>query len=343
MIRDYVTRLSVLQDAMLKELEDFDDLKKEEYTTSQAAEMILKYESLIKSHQVCMNHGNRGLKVKWIKSNALDACDTLDIVHNEDIQRSESEKQELVENLEFLLRSVDWLYEFKKKFRSSVKSAHKVMMEQDDVRRDQTIEENAMNYDEMSQPNTNNRQQPNIEGTATTKDKLLNKTKQLSANLIRGNQILQSAVLQSDLNMDELQEQTNSLSKMNDKYMQFETVFMKTSQLVKKLEKASHQEKRDVYLALGFLCVCVSWVLWRRIFKMPVKIALWLTFKFFKGILVTIGLAKNVASSTQRVLAPPVTAFIESTTTFITTTETADTIEQAVNEAMSRIISHDEL
>lgn len=153
--------------------------------------------------------------------------------------------------------------------------------------------------------------------------------------------------------MDELRAQTNSLTQIDDKYTQFETVFKKTADLVKVLENASHQEKRDVYLSLGFLLCCISWVLWRRIFKLPVKLGLWLLFKFFKGILVTLGLVKSYAGSSSSLQAPSLVlnAPILATTTTSSATSVepfasvsaVSSIQRAVDEAVDRIVSHDEL
>lgn len=346
MLEGYNDRVASLQSAMLNELEKLSAGKSSAdgtaHTATQAADMILEYESALKTIEVCLNNGHRGLRVTWAKSNALDTCDSLEIVQNEVTQGNELERTQVVDELELLLRSVDWLFEYKRRVRTAIKDSHRKIAEQQDLKRDESIEHNAVQYEKQSA-------QPHPEAyeakpSGTTKDKLLSRTKQLSANLIRGNQVLQSAVLQSDLNFDELQEQSSSLSKINDKYTQLDTVFVRTSQLVKTLEKASHQERRDVYLALGFLCACVSWVLWRRIFRLPVRLALWLTFRFFKGILMTIGLVKK--ASPTKMMAPPVSVLWTATTSTasaIGTPSATDTIEQAVDEAINRIFTHDEL
>lgn len=341
-IKIYADRVSALQDALLKELETLNDgelsADLESHTGVQAADMVLEYESLLRTMQVCLNTAQRGFQVKWTKSSSLDACDSLEIAQNEEFEETDAERAQVAQDVEYLLRSIDWLFEYKNRLRNAIKEGHQKKIELQEIAGDQSIEDNLVNYEtQYQQLRSDVHPQPRADGT--TKDKLLSKTKQLSANLIRGNQVLQSAVLQSDLNLDELREQSSSLSKINDKYTQLDTVFTKTSQLVKTLEKASHQEKRDVYFALGFLCMCVSWVLWRRIFKLPVKLALWLTFKFFKGILVTIGLVKDVSAA--KIAAPPI-SFLQTTTT-TASTPTTETIEQAIDEAMGRIFDHDEL
>lgn len=340
MVGIYRERLETLQRAMLAELEKVNDratyLQHEGSSAKEVADMILEYESLLKTIQVCLNNGYRGLQVTWKRSTRADSYDSLEIEHNGEIDKTA--RSGMVLDLEFLLRCIDWLFEYQQKFSTTAKEAHKAVAEQNYLKRGESIEVNAVSYDMTAKHAASDNVQ-----AKTTKDKLLSKTKQVSANLIRGNQVLQSAVLQSDLNLDELKEQTQSLSQANEKYSQLETVFAKTSQLVKTLENASHQEKRDVYLALGFMSLCVTWVLWRRIFKIPVKLFLWLVFRFFKAILVTIGLVKKVPIRPHEVMAPPAVLLEAATTTATPTDIVLDTIEQAVNEAMSRILTHDEL
>lgn len=339
-MESYKKRLEVLQNSMLSELLKVKNGQShspfEGYSAKEAADMILEYETLIRTVQVCLNNSYRGLRVTWRKSTAADSYDSLEMEQNGEIEGIA--KSKIVEEVEFLLRCIDWLFEYRQNYSVALREAHTAVAEQDHARRGESIEANAVQFDKSTSGSEEKGLSFDSRG-ATTKDRLLNKTKQVSANLIRGNQVLQSAVLQSDLNLDELREQTNSLAQVNDKYTQLETVFVKTGQLVKALDKASHQEKRDVYLALGFMCLCVSWVLWRRIFKIPVKLFFWLAFRFFKGILVAIGLVRKVPIKPHRVMAPPVT-FLE---TVSTTSTTIGNIEQAVDEAMSRILTHDEL
>ncbi|CAI4426374.1 CBM_collapsed_G0016620.mRNA.1.CDS.1 [Saccharomyces cerevisiae] len=94
-------------------------------------------------------------------------------------------------------------------------------------------------------------------------------------------------------------------------------------------------------------------ILWRRIFKLPVKLGLWLLFKFFKGILVTLGLVKSYAGSSSSLQAPSLVlnAPILATTTTSSATSVepfasvsaVSSIQRAVDEAVDRIVSHDEL
>ncbi|GCE97276.1 protein transport protein sec20 [Zygosaccharomyces mellis] len=311
------------------------------------SEMIIKFESLLKAAVVCLNYEKRFLKLYWTKT-----------IHGMSLQvvnQEPDQYQTVLKEVVQLVNFTDWLTEYKLKLKDFIRKSHHEALAQVDSKRDEAIEQKALEWESQQQPHANDKATATTTKPANTSDQVLSKTRQVSTNLIRGNQILQAGVLQSDLNLDELKQQTSSLSQMNDKYSQLGFVFDKTSQLMKGLEKASHQEKRDVYLSLGFLCLCITWVLWRRIFKLPCKLMLWILFRFFKAILITIGLVRPQNSAS----VPP----IMGTTAISTTSATSGTIspsspipkswntpsanteslEHAVDQAMDRIFSHDEL
>ncbi|QHS72675.1 Sec20p [Saccharomyces paradoxus] len=314
---------------------------------------ISDFESVLKCSIVEMTYTYPELKLQWEKSPKYDQCDKLHVAKL-DKQMDEDIYAQLVEGLDSVLQFVDWFYCYRLKTKEILRQHHKRDLAWNDEERDRAIKFHAVDYDKLHQGALSSQSLASTSmEKASTRDKLLSKTKQLTNNLMRGNQILQSGILQSDLNLDELRAQTNSLTQIDDKYTQFETVFKKTADLVKVLENASHQEKRDVYLSLGFLICCVSWVLWRRIFKLPVKLGLWLLFKFFKGILVTLGLVKSYAASSSSPQAPSLVLnapFLATTTTSsaapvepFASVSAVSSIQRAVDEAMGRIVSHDEL
>ncbi|SJM83402.1 related to protein transport protein SEC20 [Zygosaccharomyces bailii] len=349
----YAQELRSLQTPMMQELSEIRSGKADE-KQSRTSETIIEFESLLKAAVVCLNQETRFLKVHWYKKPDGTGLRVV----NDAPEQYNSILKEVVQLVDF----TDWLTEYKRKLKECIRHAHAEGLAQVDSKRDAAIQSNAMDLEVQGSPTTARDTTANFK--PTKKDQLLNKTKQVSANLIRGNQILQAGVLQSDLNLDELKQQTSSLSRMNEKYSQLGTVFDKTSQLVKTLERASRQEKRDVYLSLGFLCMCVAWVLWRRIFKLPCKIALWILFRFFKTILAGVGLVTQKRATAVPVLATPSKIEVSATTTSIgsiakttsttgiasiastATTETtsgSQALEQAIDEAMGRIFPHDEL
>lgn len=342
MVLQKLEALETQEDSLLAKLEELEidhrevNEKEESNFTTQIADMIMKYESQLKAATLSMNYAHRGLKVKWLRMAEKNDCNTLAILQNDQEIRNPDENEAIVTSLKELLRMIDWISQFRIKFRETMKKRHLNKIIARDYRRDEMIEENLEQYKGVKVE-----EQKTEFGHSTTKDKLLNKTKHLSSKLLKGSQILQSGILQSDLNLDELRQQTHNLTTVNDKYTQFESVFLKTNQLVKTLEKASHREKRDVYIALGFLCLSAAWVLWRRIFKLPIKLVLFVLFRFFKGILATMGFVSKISSANKKILAVPVR--IPETAQLPVTKPSIDSIEHAVEEAMNRILSHDEL
>ncbi|CCC71921.1 hypothetical protein NCAS_0I02530 [Naumovozyma castellii] len=297
------------------------------------SELVVEFESLVRSLIVAMNQEYNGLslnsKIDFTSEvNYLD--DTLKIGQG---KRGDGR---LLVMFDELIRFSNWIVEFKRQLQRDVVQSYMGAMDQRELQRDEAIESHVQQEQEQEQPDRYERVQFD-HGTTSTKDKLLKTTRRVTHNLVRGNQILQSGLLQSDLNLDELKQQTHSLQQADDKYSQLETVFRKTNSLVKTLERSSHREKRDVYAALLFLACCVGWVLWRRVFRLPVRLTLWLLFRFFRGTLSAAGVVKSISSSTSSTVATVAAATI----TAITSDDRA--VEIAVDEALSRLVAHDEL
>ncbi|CCE66268.1 hypothetical protein TPHA_0P01100 [Tetrapisispora phaffii CBS 4417] len=324
--------------------------------------IIINYESKLKELIVSLNNEYRGFKINWQKSMTYDYPDELTIVQFNEEYMTGKTKLELQNIIDNLVCNVDWFSEYKKDFKETIKQMNDKNASEIDEKRERIIKSHLiesqndnLTNNEVNDANTDSRAKMSWtfeDKGVTSKSKLLNTTKKLTNNLIKGNQILQSSVLQSDLNLDELRQQTSSMQIMNDKYLQFEIVFNKTSQLVRRLEKASQQEKRDVYLSLGFLAMCIFWILWRRVFKVPVKIGLWIVFKFFKYILVSIGFVKKVSNTinsdiiSDEIINTIASTIVSTTVSNITGTISSDienNIEQVVDAAMDRILAHDEL
>ncbi|EDO17962.1 hypothetical protein Kpol_1054p7 [Vanderwaltozyma polyspora DSM 70294] len=350
----YIDRLTKIKESLLDELQrlsrDSKELEEEHdlsVQTDHVAAIIVDFEDLLSCSIVNINQFYKGFRVEWIKSLDINQCDTLRIM---ELEESVQNKDLILAEYDLLLGLVDWFSEFKNNLNIIIKQRHIKNIQQIDSKRDRAIELHLISETSGSETqdegtedggSRKKRSWSFTDKGATSKDKLLKSTKKLTGSLIRGNQILQSSILQSDLNLDELKLQTDMLTQMNNKYSQFETIFNKTSQLVKSLERASKQEKRDVYFSLGFLVVCISWVLWRRIFKLPVKLGIWLLFNFFKSILVSIGLVQKLTNASTTTTTE---ISIATNTLTSTTIQTAiKSVENAVDEAMQRIMSHDEL
>lgn len=153
-------------------------------------------------------------------------------------------------------------------------------------------------YETPSSENTHDRDDANSGSVdqsqkLTSADKAKQTNKKITSSLIRSNQVLRGSVLQTELNIEELDTQTSLLDELNEKFEIVNTVLNQSNKLIKIVESSSSQEKKQVYYSLGFLAVCIAWVLWKRIIRGPLKLLLWIWFKFFKTLLFSTGLAKR--------------------------------------------------
>lgn len=144
-------------------------------------------------------------------------------------------------------------------------------------------------------------------------DKLKNKNKQITNSLIRSNQILKSTVLQTDLNLEEIYIQGSMLTELNDKFDILDTLLTQSSKIMKLIEKNGSKEKRRVYMSLGFLVLCISWVIWKRLIRGPLKLVLWIWFSFFKKILFTTGMVRRKKIVFDQPIFEEVTSVLSST------------------------------
>lgn len=334
-------------------MENIDELQNKllrclETEVDNTSELLLQMNSMIKMMIIQFNQQNKFCKIVWSPSNDSQGNDNIEL-EGECKDNSKEDGRSVKDQIALIVQAINWNNGFKKALKDTIKKEHDDKLLQIDNLRNQTIEEQLIMFkeDNETQKGSNSHKL-----NSSTKGQLLSKTKQLTNNLIKSNGYLQSSILQSDLNLDDLKQQTSLLNKVNENYSQLEVVFTKTNQLVKTLNNASNKEKRDVYISIGVLCLAIAWVFWRRILKIPTKLLLWLMFKFFKGILLSLGLVKRYSKEN---IIPPVpeaiSSSIGSTVSEIIATGISesldtlktDTIQEAVEEAMSRIIAHDEL
>lgn len=167
-------------------------------------------------------------------------------------------------------------------------------------------------------------------------DKLKNKNKQITNSLIRSNQILKSTVLQTDLNLEEIYIQGNMLTELNDKFDILDTLLTQSSKIMKLIEKNGSKEKRRVYMSLGFLALCISWVIWKRLIRGPLKLVLWIWFSFFKKILFTTGVVSRKKIVFDQPIFEEVTSVLSST--HATSNQLTDATE-TLNSVLSSIES----
>lgn len=115
----------------------------------------------------------------------------------------------------------------------------------------------------------------------TVEDQILSHNKSITSTLQATRNLMSTSVVQTELNIESLDAQTKDLSQLNDKLIDLSVVIDRSKQVVKFIEKQDREDKRRIYLSMGFFALCCAWIIWRRILKLPVKIMLWTFFKLF--------------------------------------------------------------
>lgn len=116
----------------------------------------------------------------------------------------------------------------------------------------------------------------------TIQDQILSHNKSITSTLQSTRQLMSTSIVQTELNIDSVEQQTKDLSNLNDKFTDFESLLSKSKNIVRFIEKQDRKDKNNIYLSIGFLLLCSAWVIWRRLLKMPIKFFMWSLFKIFR-------------------------------------------------------------
>ncbi|KAL6930367.1 uncharacterized protein HGUI_01555 [Hanseniaspora guilliermondii] len=198
--------------------------------------------------------------------------------------------EEMYNKLDFIIENYSFLQHWERYFQGAV-SENVISVPKSENTKDKVLKKFEKFKEDFQNENGEVFTDVNEKATAEVfEDKLKDKNKQITSSLIRSNQILKSTVLQTDLNLEEIYIQGNMLTELNDKFDILDTLLTQSSKIMKLIEKNGSKEKRRVYMSLGFLAFCISWVVWKRLIRGPLKLVLWLWFNFFKKILSTTGL-----------------------------------------------------
>lgn len=108
---------------------------------------------------------------------------------------------------------------------------------------------------------------------------VLTQNKSITHALRATRTMMNTSLMQSELNIESLDQQTKDVSRFDDMLTNFQSLLLKSKQIVKFIERQDRQDKNRIYLSIGFFLLCCAWVLWRRIFKLPVKILIWTLLK----------------------------------------------------------------
>lgn len=111
---------------------------------------------------------------------------------------------------------------------------------------------------------------------------ILEHNKSITASLQNTRQLMTTSILQTELNIDSLDQQTKDLTTYDSLIVDFGETLKKSKNIVRFIEKQDRLDKRRIYISIGFLLACCAWVLWRRVLKLPVKLLLWSLLKIFR-------------------------------------------------------------
>jgi protein transport protein SEC20 len=178
--------------------------------------------------------------------------------------------------------------------------------------------------------------------------KIMNTTRKITSKLVQSSQILQSSLVQSQLNIGELEIQGDSLTYLADKNDLVGGILTKSEGFIQDIRLSSIKDKKRMYYALGFFALCVTKVFWGRAFKYPVWIIWRLFWYVVRMVLATFGLFSRhhgdgpldvlETSSLEDIITATVEMISETTEDLVKkivdTVSTTDTLE----EALGRII-----
>ncbi|ANB11438.1 Sec20p [Sugiyamaella lignohabitans] len=188
----------------------------------------------------------------------------------------------------------------------------------------------------------------------STQDMLVSKSEDITAKLRHVHQMAQTEVVKSSLNIDELDYSTKTLRELEHKYSAFDVMLNGSQRLVRHLEEADKWDRIYMLASLGFLALVVAWILWRRIFKAPTMLVLWVMLKFFRLVRPSPSDIVNAKSSiftapvaeTQEIAASAVSSSSELASasgtvldSISSVTETADELIETLASVLSEAVS----
>ncbi|CUM65618.1 uncharacterized protein PRCAT00003266001 [Priceomyces carsonii] len=123
---------------------------------------------------------------------------------------------------------------------------------------------------------------PEKASTETVEDQILFQNKKITSSLQSTRHLLSSSILQTELNIDSLDQQSKDLGDLNNQLFKLSDILTKSSQVVKFIEKQDRNDKRRIYMSIYFFIACCSWVIWKRILRIPTKFFLWSLLRVFR-------------------------------------------------------------
>lgn len=79
----------------------------------------------------------------------------------------------------------------------------------------------------------------------------------------------ETEALVSGINLETLEESTNTLRTLHDRYGGQNVLLKSSKALIRHMELADRQDRYMMFAAFGFLGLVIAWIVWRRILKAP--------------------------------------------------------------------------
>lgn len=158
----------------------------------------------------------------------------------------------------------------------------------------------------------------------------------ITSSLQKSRDMLSTTILQSELNIDAIDQQTKDLSKLNESFIQFGDLLSKSKGIIKFIEKQDKQDRQRIYLSMGFFILCCCWVLYRRVLRRPLKILFWSLFKIFNIFNWILGTGSRVKTTDVDV---DTLSVIISTTAAVVSTILTDLPDDSFTETLEEIVS----
>ncbi|KAG7194494.1 Protein transport protein sec20 [Scheffersomyces spartinae] len=187
------------------------------------------------------------------------------------------------------------------------------------------------------------RKDKNGEGSKETLEhQILAHNKKITTSLQSTRQLMSTSIVQTELNLESLDQQTKDLSNLNDQLFTVSDILNKSGKIVKFIEKQDRKDKRRIYYSIFFFASCCAWVIWKRILKTPVKIFLWSTFKMFRLVNWAVS-SKNINNKEVAVDVDSLSVVATVTSVIASSITLASLVSSSISELLLQVVSSIEM
>lgn len=204
----------------------------------------------------------------------------------------------------------------------------------EDLKRSKYTRESVTKDDDAGDNNGS----PQVEPVISQDAKIMNTTRRITSKLHQSSQVLQSSLMQSHLNLEELEIQGDSLARFADRNDFVGGVLTRSEGFINDIRLSSVRDKKRMYYAIGFFGVCVAKVFWGRVFKWPVLLS-WRVFWYFLRMCMSFvfpGVGNGVVEESVKIIAPELTM---SESLRLVTQSLTQSLTESLTESLSDALS----